>query len=281
MNRIDATFARLREAGRPALIPFVTAGDPDLATTAAIVPELVARGADLVEIGLPYSDPIADGPVIAASYNRALAAGTRLDATFAMLRILRDGGDDRLAATPMVAMVSVSIVHRRGVQRFLDDAVGAGLDGLIVPDLPVEESAALAAEVAARDLRLVLLVTPTTPADRALSIAGRATGFVYYVAVAGLTGERRELPATLAADVARLRSQSRVPVCVGFGISGPEQVRALVGSADGLIVGSALVRRIAEAAAAGADRAAIVDAAGAFVAELSAAIGAGATQKRS
>lgn len=280
MNRIDATFARLREDGRPALMPFVTAGDPDLATTAAIVTELVARGADLIEIGLPYSDPIADGPVVAASYNRALAAGTRLDATFTMLRTLRDGGDARMAATPLVAMVSVSIVHRRGVQRFLDDAVAAGLDGLIVPDLPVEESATLAAEVAERDLRLVPLVTPTTPPDRALSIAGRATGFVYYVAVAGLTGERRELPATLAADLARLRSQTSVPVCVGFGISGPDQIRALAGSADGLIVGSALVRRIAEAAAAGADRAAIVAAAGAFVAELSAAIGDGSTHGR-
>src|SRR5437763_9010673 len=195
MNRIDSLFARLRAEGRRALMPFITAGDPDLATTAALITELVARGAHVVEVGIPYSDPIADGPVIAASYTRALRKGIKLAQVFTMLRALRDeaaGGP--LAAAAVVTMVSYAIVHRHGPDRYRREAATAGVDGLIVPDLPVEEAEGLARLATALDLRLIQLVTPTTPRERAVRIAATTTGFLYYVAVAGITGERRELP---------------------------------------------------------------------------------------
>jgi tryptophan synthase alpha chain len=248
MNRIDALFQRLRQDGRRALMPFVTAGDPDLETTAALIPELVARGAHMVEVGIPYSDPIADGPVIAASYSRALRRGIKLGQILEMVRDLRTGPTGgSLAATPLVFMVSYAIVHRHGADRFLREASRAGVDGLIVPDLPVEESPGLARRATAFDLRLIQLVTPTTPRDRAVQIARSTTGFLYYVSVAGITGERTSLPPELAENVAWLRTQTELPVCIGFGISAPDHIRALASVADGLIVGSALVRRLAEA----------------------------------
>jgi tryptophan synthase alpha chain len=247
MNRIDALFSRLRTEGRRALMPFITAGDPDLPTTAALITELVRCGAHMVEIGIPYSDPIADGPVIAASYHRALVRGVRLAHIFETIRTLRaETALGTLAVAPLLTMVSYAIIHRRGVDRFLEDAVTAGIDGLIVPDLPVEESETLAQKTAARDLRLVQLITPTTPRDRALRIARATTGFIYYVSVAGITGERRTLPPELAENVRWLRTQTDLPICIGFGISSPEQVRALAPIADGLIVGSALVRRLGD-----------------------------------
>lgn len=248
MNRIDALFSRLRSAGRHALMPFITAGDPDLATTAALITEMVAQGASMVEVGIPYSDPIADGPVIAASYHRALTRGVKLDHIFQTLRTLRaETADGPVAAAPIVTMVSYAIVHRTGVERYLDQAISSGVDGLIVPDLPVEESAALLSLATARDLKLIQLVTPATPRDRAVQIAQTTTGFLYYVSVAGITGERKEIPPELAENVAWLRTQTSLPICIGFGISTPEHVRALAPVADGLIVGSALVRRLADA----------------------------------
>ncbi len=248
MNRIDALFSQLKREGRHALMPFITAGDPDLPTTAALVTELVKRGAHLVEIGIPYSDPIADGPVIAASYHRALERGVKLAHVFQTIRTLRaETTAGSLAEAPLVAMVSYAIIHRRGEDRFLHAAVTAGFDGLIVPDLPVEESEGLGRKVTALDLRLIQLITPTTPRDRALRIARSTTGFIYYVSVAGITGERKDLPPDLAENVAWLRTQTDLPVCIGFGISSPDHVRQLAPVADGLIVGSALVRRLADA----------------------------------
>jgi tryptophan synthase alpha chain len=272
MNRIDALFARLRSEGRRALMPFLTAGDPDLATTAALIAEMVARGAHMVELGIPYSDPIADGPVIAASYTRALQRGIRTADILPMIRTLRaetKGGP--LTAAPLVTMVSYAIVHRHGPDRYLREAASAGVDGLIVPDLPVEEAQGLARMATALDLRLIQLVTPTTPRDRALKIAATTTGFLYYVSVAGITGERRELPPELADNVAWMRTQTDLPICIGFGIGRPEHVRQLAPVADGLIVGSALVRRIAD----GADkpRLELVQEIGRFVSELAAALG--------
>jgi tryptophan synthase alpha chain len=228
-------------------MPFITAGDPDLATTAALINELVARGAHMVEVGIPYSDPIADGPVISESYTRSLAKGIKLAQILQTLRTLRaetTGGP--LAAAPMVTMVSYAIVHRHGVERYLKDAAESGVDGLIVPDLPVEESASLCKLATERELKLIQLVTPTTPRDRALKIAQSTTGFLYYVSIAGLTGVRADLPPELIDNVAWLRSQTSLPICIGFGISTPEHVRQLAPVADGLIVGSALVRRLAE-----------------------------------
>ena len=267
MNRIDALFARLRREGRPALMPFVTAGDPDLATTAELVSEIIRRGADMVEVGIPYSDPIADGPVIAASYTRALKGGVRLTHIFDTFRTLRaEDTEGPSGATPIVAMISYAIIHRQGADRFLGEAARAGFDGLIVPDLPVEESDTLCRLATALDLRLIQLVTPTTPRDRAVRIARSTTGFIYYVSVAGITGERRSLPPELAENVAWLRSQTDLPICIGFGIGSAGQIRELSGVADGLIVGSALVRRLADAP--NRQRVEIVREIGDFVAEL-------------
>ena len=269
-NRIDALFSKLRDEKRRALMPFVTAGDPDLATTATLISEVVAAAAHLVEIGFPYSDPIADGPVIAASYHRALEHGVKIPRIFEMIRTLRKDEAARLAATPLVGMVSFAIVHRQGVERFLDEAAAAGLDGLIVPDLPVEESARLREMANARGLKLIQLITPTTPRDRAVEIARTTTGFIYYVSVAGITGERKALPEEVVEAVSWLRTQTDLPICVGFGISGPEQVRQLVPVADGLIVGSAIVRRMAETA--NRPHGEVVREIGQFVAELARAM---------
>jgi len=246
-NRIDALFARLKTEGRRALMPFLTAGDPDLATTALLISEVIGRGAHLIEVGIPYSDPIADGPVIAASYHRALENGVRVSHIFQTLRTLRAEASVKIGEAPLVSMVSYSIINRIGVDRYLKDAAGAGLDGLIVPDLPVEESESLLNRATDSGLKLIQLITPTTPRERAAKIARLSTGFIYYVSVAGLTGERRELPTDLTDNVAWLRTQTDLPICVGFGISSPEQVRQLLPVADGLIVGSAIVRRLAGA----------------------------------
>jgi tryptophan synthase alpha chain len=237
MNAIDALFQRLRAQGRKAFVPFVTAGDPDVATTARLVQELSRRGADLVEIGFPYSDPIADGPVIQASYTRALERGVRVDDVLACTRQLA-------GMVPLVGMVSYTLIHRRGSETFLRQAREAGLSGAVVPDLPVEEAEPLARHAAERDFKLVHLVTPTTPRDRAVRIAQTSTGFLYYVSVTGITGERDRLPDELLSQLAWLRRQTDLPICVGFGISKPEHVRMLREVADGVIVGSALVRRL-------------------------------------
>ena len=270
MNRIDSLFARLKNDQRRALMPFVTAGDPDLATTALLISELIQRGADLIEVGIPYSDPIADGPVIAASYHRALEGGIRVAHIFQTLRTLRAEGSNELNATPLVSMVSYSIIHRLGVERYLNEAATAGLDGLIVPDLPVEESELLMNMATMRGLKLIQLITPTTPRDRAVEIARLTTGFLYYVSVAGITGERKSLPADLVDNVAWLRTQTDLPICIGFGIGSPEQVKELAPVADGLSVGSALVRRLAEAV--NRPRVEVVKEIGQFVGELAGAL---------
>jgi tryptophan synthase alpha chain len=266
MNRIDTLFDRLRTEKRRALMPFVTAGDPDLSTTGMLISELVSRGAHIVEVGIPYSDPIADGPVISASYHRALERGVKVAHIFQTLRTLRAEGSSRFNDTPMVAMVSYAIIHRMGVERYLNDAATAGFDGLIVPDLPVEESRALLEKATRRNLKLIQLITPTTPRERAVEIARSTTGFIYYVSVAGITGERKNLPSELVETVGWLRTQTPLPICIGFGISGPDQVRQLAPVADGLIIGSAIVRRLAEAV--NRSRAEVVREIGQFVGEL-------------
>jgi len=224
-------------------MPFVTAGDPDLEFTADVLRRLAARGCHLFELGFPYSDPIADGPVIQASYTRALERGVKVAEILDMARRTLPK-----LGVPTVTMVSYAIVHRYGPERFVADAQAAGFAGAIVPDLLVEESDALAAICRQADFSLVQLVTPTTPRERALRIAERATGFVYYVSVTGITGERRELPRELTENVAWLRQHTKLPICIGFGISQAEHVRQLAPVADGLIVGSAMVRRVAQAA---------------------------------
>jgi tryptophan synthase alpha chain len=189
---------------------------------------------------------------------------------FQTLRTLRAEGGDGLAATPLVSMVSFAIIHRLGVDRYLNEAATAGLDGLIVPDLPLEESEGLMQKATARGLKLIQLITPTTPRERAVQIARLTTGFIYYVSVAGITGERKSLPPDLVENVAWLRSQTDLPICIGFGIGSPEQVRELAGVADGLIVGSALVRRLAEAV--NRPRTEVVDEIGVFIGDLAGAL---------
>lgn len=243
MSAIDQLFQQLRSQGRKAFMPFITAGDPDLDFTADLLRTLVENGANLCEVGIPYSDPIADGPVIQASYTRALARQVKVSDILACL--------SRLAPTlpaPLVTMVSYAIIHRRGPRRFVDEARLANIAGAIVPDLLVEEAGPLAQICRQADFSLIQLVTPTTPRERALRIAEASSGFLYYVSVTGITGERTALPARLTDDVAWLRERTELPICIGFGINQPDQVRALAPIADGLIVGSAIVRRLADAA---------------------------------
>ena len=247
MSQVDDLFRRLRREGAKALMPFVTAGDPDLASTAELWSELARRGAALCEVGIPYSDPIADGPIIQASYTRALSKHVKLAQIFDMLRETAGPRAMPRLPTPLVTMVSYAIIHRHGMRRYVDEAQAAGIAGAIVPDLLIEESAELAAICRAADFSLVRLVTPTTPRDRALRIAECSTGFLYYVSVTGITGERSELPRQLLDNVSWLREQTDTPICIGFGISQPEHVRRLAPVADGLIVGSAIVRRVAQA----------------------------------
>jgi tryptophan synthase alpha chain len=250
MPALDDQFARLRASGRKAFIPFLTAGDPDLDFTIEAMKRLAEAGASVIEIGLPYSDPIADGAVIQASYTRSLARGIKVKDIFAALATVTP-----TLGVPVVTMTSYAIVFRHGPEHFADEAVSAGLAGAIVPDLPVEESESLAEVFRSRGLSLIQLVTPTTSAERSERIVAASSGFLYYVSIAGITGERTSLPDDLVANVTRLRSQSGLPVCVGFGISQPEHVRQLRDVADGVIVGSALVRRQEEAQSRGRDTA--------------------------
>jgi tryptophan synthase alpha chain len=263
---LEAMFAANRAAGRKAVAPFVTAGDPDPATSVAVLEALDRAGASLCELGVPYSDPIADGPVIQASYTRALGSGITLEKVFG---IARDAA--ARVTMPILAMASYSLVFRRGIDRFVSDAVAAGLAGFVVPDLPVEESDDLDGACRAAGLALVRLVTPTTPPARAAAIAAKSTGFLYCVSVAGVTGARTELPAGLIDRVKWLRTQTDVPILVGFGISAADQVKAVCEVADGAIVGSALVRLVAEQAAAGP--AALSAAVEKFMGELAVAAG--------
>ena len=243
MSRINQLFSDLRKSGRKAFMPFITAGDPDLDFTADVIRELDRRGCSMCEVGIPYSDPIADGPVIQASYTRALKKKVKLADIFDMLgRVSHD------VKMPLVTMVSYAIVYRHGLEKYVADAKAAGVSGAIVPDLLVEESEELGKICQAADFSLIQLVTPTTPRERAVRIAQSSTGFLYYVSVTGITGERTQLPPSLLENVGWLRTQTDLPICIGFGISQPEHVKLLAPVADGLIVGSAIVRRMADAA---------------------------------
>jgi tryptophan synthase alpha chain len=265
VQRLAERFALQRSEGRGALAPFLTAGDPDMETSLELLVEMDRAGAAVCELGVPYSDPIADGPVIQAAYTRALAAGFTLETLFELARAAT-----QRTAMPILAMASYSLIFRRGIDRFVADAAAAGLAGFVVPDLPLEESDQLDTACRQAGLALVRLVTPTTPPERAAAIARRSTGFLYCVSVAGVTGARAELPDDLVERVRWLRSQTDVPVLVGFGISTAEQARAVAAVADGVIVGSAVVRRVAEAA--GQSRERLVADVGRFVGDLAAAV---------
>lgn len=241
MNPIDALFRDLRAAGKKAFLPFLTAGDPDLAFTEAALAALAESGASLVEVGFPFSDPIADGPVIQASYTRALNAKLKIADLFESLRRVnaRPGWN-----TPLVAMGSYSLIYKRGPAEFIRQAKAAGLSGAVLPDLPVEEADEFAKIAADQDFKPILLVTPTTSPARAEKIVKACGGFVYVVSIVGITGERDRLPVQLTGMLARLRSLTDLPLCVGFGVSKPEHVTELRTIADGVIVGTALVRKL-------------------------------------
>jgi tryptophan synthase alpha chain len=265
MSAIDTTFETLRSQGRKAFLPFITAGDPDLEFTGKVLKELVTRGASICELGIPYSDPIADGPVIQASYTRVLdqkqKLGQILEAATSWTAEL---------SAPLVSMVSYSIIHRQGLENYVARAKAAGIAGAIVPDLLVEESANFSALCQREDFSLIQLVTPTTPRDRALKICETSTGFLYFVSITGITGERTELPPEVVDQVGWLKERTELPICIGFGISQPEHVKMLAPVADGLIVGSAIVRKIAEVEEKG--EAAVLAEIGELVDELTAAM---------
>lgn len=242
MSRVSDVFAATTAASRMAFMPFVTAGDPDLATTREVLLALRDAKVDLIELGFPYSDPIADGPVIQASYTRALERGITVDGIFETVKSLKESG-----LPPVLAMVSFAIMFRQGTATFIRRAAESGFSGLIIPDLPADEAEETSALARTAGLDLVQLIAPTTTEKRTQQILKASTGFLYCISVAGTTGVRSELPAELSSQLKALRAQSSLPLAVGFGISGPDQVSGLSGVADGVIVGSAVVRRMAEA----------------------------------
>jgi tryptophan synthase alpha chain len=244
VSRIDETFARLRSRGERALVPYFCAGDPSLEATAQLIVEADARGADVIEVGVPFSDPLADGPTIQRAAVRALERGTSL---YRLLPVLA-GVSGRIGA-PLVVMTYLNLLHRYGLDRVTRDLARAGVAGLIVPDCPLDESAPLARAAEAASLDLVALAAPTSGPDRLRRIARASRGFVYLVPLTGITGERATVPPELVQLVRDLRAVTTKPICVGFGISTPDQVAAVVRHADGAIVGSALVGLVERLAA--------------------------------
>ncbi len=263
-NRIVKNFAELQAAGKKTLLPFLTAGYPDLETTSDILGDIENRGVRICELGVPFSDPIADGPVIQASYTQALAGGVSIAKIFDMVRKYRQAG----GGLALLAMVSYSIVFRHDPVTFCTEAVQAGIDGLIVPDLPVDEADTFAMLAESAGLCNVMLIAPTTPEERKIEIAKKSTGFVYYISVSGITGERTKLPPQTISAVAELKKHTDTPISVGFGISNAETVAEVCKAADGAIVGSAIVHKINDAQAAGKPRKETVETVGKFVSEL-------------
>jgi tryptophan synthase alpha chain len=240
MTRIDETFARLRSLNRKGFVAFVMAGDPDPDTSLALIRGLPGAGVDLIEIGMPFTDPMADGPAIQRAGARALGAGQTLTRTLEMVRAFRAGD----TTTPIVLMGYYNPIYARGVETFLAEATEAGIDGLIVVDLPPEEDAELCLPARAAGLNFVRLATPTTDDRRLPRVLENTSGFVYYVSITGITGAAAADAAAVAPEVARIKRQTRLPVCVGFGIRTPEAAAAIAGIADGAVVGSAIVERI-------------------------------------
>lgn len=243
VSRIARRFADLRDEGRAGLVTFITAGDPDLETSFAILAGLAGAGADVIELGMPFSDPMADGPAIQAAGQRALAAGHTMRRTLDMVARFREDDD----ATPIVLMGYFNPIHHMGASAFAAEAQRAGVDGLIVVDLPPEEEAELREPAVAAGIDLIRLVAPSTDDARLNHLMANSGGFIYYVSVAGITGTKSATQTAIAAGVARIRTVSDLPVAVGFGIRTPEQAAEVASVADAAVVGSAIVDRIAAA----------------------------------
>ena len=240
-SRIDRRFAALRAAGRAGLITFLTAGDPDQATSLALLKGLPAAGADAIELGMPFTDPMADGPAIQASSLRALRAGASLRRTLDLVRAFREDDDE----TPIVLMGYYNPIFVYGVEPFLADAAAAGVDGLIVVDLPPEEDDELCLPALAAGLAFIRLATPTTDDRRLPAVLTNTSGFVYYVSITGITGAGAGQPKAIAEAVARVRRHTALPIAVGFGVKTPDQAATIARFADAVVVGSALVNRLA------------------------------------
>jgi len=241
MNRLDRHFQQARAAKRKSLVVYLCAGDPDLTATERLVPALAEAGADVIELGVPFSDPLADGPTIQLAAERALRSGTTLAGILDLVARLRRQGCE----VPLALMGYMNPIVRMGVDAFVSRSAEVGVDGFIVPDLPLEEASPLGDAAAGNDLSLVLLAAPTTPPERLRRIGERTRGFLYFVSITGVTGARAALPVDLPARLDTVRAASRAPVAVGFGISAPEQAAALAEHADAVVVGSALVAEIA------------------------------------
>jgi tryptophan synthase alpha chain len=259
MGRIGDCFAALRDRGERALIPFLTAGDPDLETTEVLVHAMLEAGADAVELGVPFSDPIAEGPTIQRASERALRGGVSLRRVLELVKRLRSGTEQ-----PLILMGYANPYLAMGEGNFAAAAAEVGVDGVICPDLPPEEGEEFYAALTERGVDAILLAAPTTTDARMALLAERTRGFLYYVSLTGVTGARTEIAADVEAKVGRLRAISDVPVCVGFGVSTPEHAREIGSYADGVAVGSAIVDRIAAAPS----RAEAVDAVASFTAAL-------------
>jgi tryptophan synthase alpha chain len=236
-NRIQQRFNDLKKTNGKALVTFITAGDPDLATTAAILPLLAAAGADIIELGIPFSDPMADGPTIQRSSERALAAGVTLEAVLTMVRSIR-----KQVAVPIVLMGYSNPVYSYGWQRFANDAVAAGVDGLLLVDLPPEEADELLPAAQAAGLEIIFLLTPTSDTERIKRVSRCGGGFLYYVTVTGVTGARQVVSTSLENELQTVRAAIKLPIVAGFGISTPEQAAQVAPAADGVVVGSAIVK---------------------------------------
>ena len=242
-TNISSSFLQVKKDKRIALMPFIMAGDPDLETTAKILLELQASGADMIELGIPYSDPLADGPIIQLAASRALSSGTSPDKVFKMLSLLKDELE-----IPIILFTYSNPLLNRGLDAFCVEASKAGVSGLVVPDLPLEEAEKLSKISKSKEIDLVLLVAPTTPKDRMKKIAETSNGFTYLVSVTGVTGERSSLESGVGSLVNQLKHSSSGPIAVGFGISDVKHIQQVrEWGADGAIVGSALVKRIANA----------------------------------
>ena len=242
MTRIDDTFARLNAEGKKAFVSYIMAGDPDAATSLAVMQGLPDAGVDIIELGMPFTDPMADGPTIQLAGQRALDGGMTMDKVLDMVRAFRGGNN----ITPIVLMGYYNPIYSRGVARFLSEAKAAGIDGLIVVDLPPEEDEELCIPAQAAGLNFIRLATPTTDDARLPKVLQNTSGFVYYVSITGITGAAAPKALDVAPEVARIKAATDLPVIVGFGISTPEAAEAIAGIADGCVVGSAIVKDIGE-----------------------------------